>query len=138
LTGLVIKAALVLALGAQPAMYRAQTVRPPDHVGDVVRYAPGRMDDVANNRGIAHHPHMAAYTYARNRDMGRLWLHVEGPAGAADFLVIDLPRPGKDKANLIKRGVVAELDHASGFLICGPRWTGRARDCEVRVWILPR
>lgn len=136
LTGLVVKAALVLALGAGPATYRAQVERPPDYRGDVVRYAPGRMGRTADIRGIARAPHMAAFTYARDTDMGRLWLHIAGPAGAADFLVVDLPRPGKDKANLIKRGVIAELDYASGVLICGKGWTGRAVECPVEVWVL--
>lgn len=136
MTGLTIKAALVLALGAQPHTYAAQTVRPPDYRGDVVRYAEGRMGRTADIRGIARAPHMAAFTFAKDDDMGRLWLHIEGPAGAADFLVVDLPRPGRDKANLIKRGVVAELDYASGALICGRRWRGKASECQVKVWMI--
>lgn len=127
-------AALILALGAG-SLLPPQTERPPDHVGYVVRYGPGVMGRVADNRGIAWAPHMAAYTFARDADMGRLWLHVAGPAGEADFLVVDLPRPGRDKQNLIKREVVAELDRTSGFLICGERWTGRARDCPVEIWV---
>lgn len=127
--------ALVLALGAgimQPPS------RPPDHVGYVVRYATHVMSRVARNRGIVWQPHMAAYTFAHDADMGRLWLHVVGPAGEADFLVVDLPQPGRDKRALIKRGVVAELDYASGLLICGEAWTGRARDCEIKAWVLRR
>lgn len=137
MTGLVIKAALILALGAHPAVYRAQVERPPDYAGTVVRYAEGRMARTADIRGIARAPHMAAFTFAKDEDMGRLLLHIVGPAGAADFLVVDLPRPGKDKRNLIARGVVGELDYYSGFLICGKGWTGRARDCRVRVWVIP-
>lgn len=124
-------AALILALGAgimQPLR------RPPDHAGFVVRYSPGVMGQTATIRGIVRRPHMAAYTFARDADMGRLWLHIRGPAGEADFLVVDLPQP-RDKQSLIKRGVVAELDAASGPLICGEGWTGRARDCPVKVWV---
>jgi len=131
--GLVVRAALFLALGVG----HVQPARPPDYRGDVVRYAPGRMGDVANNRGIAWAPHMAAFTYARDADMGVLWLHIVGPAGAADFLVVDLPRPGKDKQGLIARGVVAEVDFLSGELICGKRWRGKASECPVRVWVIP-
>jgi hypothetical protein len=123
--------ALILALGAGAV----QPVRPPDHTGFAVRYAPGRMGRTASNRGIAWAPHMAAYTFARDGDMGRLWLHIKGPAGEADFLVVDLPQPGQDKRVLIGRGVVAEVDYESGDLICGEGWTGRARDCKIKVWI---
>ena len=137
MTGLVAAAALIFALGAGPPTYTAQTVRAPDHVGFVVRYAPNVMERVAFNRNLARRPCMVAYTYARNTDMGRLWLHIAGPAGALDCLVIDLPRPGKDKANLIERGVWAEMDYWSGFRVCGAGWTGRARDCPVRIWVLP-
>lgn len=108
--------------------------RPADHVGYAVRYGPGVMGRTASNRGIAWQPHMAAYTFARDEDMGRLWLHIQGPAGEADFLVVDLPRPA-DRAGLIKRGVVAEVDAASAPLICGASWTGRDRDCPVRIWV---
>ena len=119
---------VVLALGAAPA-------RLPDHVGYAVRYNPGVMGHTADVRGIAWAPHMAAYTFARDQDMGRLWLHIVGPAGEADFLVVDLPQPG-DRAGLVQRGVVAELDYESGKLVCGAGWQGRAQDCPVKVWVL--
>lgn len=122
-------AALILALGVGASA----PLRTPDHTGLVVRYATGVMGHVARNRGISWQPHMAAYTFATDSDMGRLWLHIKGPAGEADFLVVDLPQP-HDRAGLIKRGVVAEVDFQSGFLLCGPHWTGRAKDCEIKVW----
>ena len=125
-------AALVLVLGAG---LLAPPSRPPDHVGYVVRYGPGVMGRVARHRGIAWQPHMAAYTFARDEDMGRLHLHIKGPVGEATFLVVDRPRPGRDKRNLIARDIDAEVDYRSGELICGPRWTGRARDCPVQVWV---
>lgn len=126
----------LLALGA------GVPSRPPDHTGYVVRYGPGApgkpdvMSRVAARRGIPWQPHMAAYTYATDADMGRLWLHIKGPAGEATFLVVDLPRPGKDKQALERCGVVAEVDYQSGALVCGKHWSGRARDCKVRIWVL--
>lgn len=109
----------------------------PDHEGYTVRYGRGDvMSRVAHNRGIPWHPHMAAYTFARDEDMGRLWLHIRGPAGEVDFLVVDLPQPGKDRQNLIRREVITEVDYWSGFLLCGRGWTGRAQDCPVEVWRL--
>ena len=126
--GLASAALVVLALGFGQ-------FAPPDRVGFAVRYAPGVMGRTASNRGIAWAPHMAAYTFARDQDMGRLWLHIQGPAGEADFLVVDLPQPA-DRDGLVERGVVAELDYASGELVCGEGWTGRARDCEIKVWVL--
>lgn len=110
-----------------------------DHTGYAVRYGqgpPDKMSRVAAKRGIAWAPHMAAYTFARDEDMGRLHIYIQGPVGGADFLVVDLPQPGRDKRNLIERGVIAEMDYGSGFLICGKGWTGRARDCPVKVWRL--
>lgn len=124
-------AALVLVLGAG---LLAPSSRPPDHTGYVVRYGAGVTSRVARNRGIAWQPHMAAYTYARDSDMGQLHLHIKGPAGEATFLVVDLPR-SRDKPGLIRRGVVGEVDYQSGRGICGEHWSGRARDCPVKVWV---
>lgn len=78
-----------------------------------------------------------AYTLARDRDMARLWLRVEGPAGALNCLVVDLPYPPPlpDRENLIARGVYVELGYRSKW-ICGKGWSGRARDCPVKVWRL--
>lgn len=129
-TGMVANAALILALGIGPAPSRST-----DYVGYAVRYAPHVMSRVARNRGITWQPHMAAYTYARGEDMGHLWLHIVGPAGEADFLVVDLPQP-RDRAGLIRRGVIAELDYQSGFLICGKGWTGKATECKIKVRVL--
>jgi len=125
----------VLALGAGPSAYTAQTVRPPDHVGFAVRYSPGVMESVARRRGIPWQECMVAWTYARDKDIGRTWLHVEGPAGEANCLVIDLPRPGRDKRNLIARDIEVELGYRSGARVCGRRWQGRAVECKVRTWI---
>jgi hypothetical protein len=133
--GLAIKAALVLALGAGPATYRAQVERPPDHVGYAVRYRPRKMDETANHRHIAPERHMVSYTYAKDRDMGKLRLHIKGPGGEMDALVVDLPRPGKDKANLVRRDVVVELAYEDSWL-CPPGWQGRAVECQVEVWVL--
>ncbi len=107
----------------------------PDHTGWGVRYSPGVMGRVASNRGIPWAPHMAAYTFARDEDMGRLWLHIKGPAGEADFLVVDMPQD-RDRASLVRRGVVAELDSHSAPLICGDGWTGKASECKIKVWRL--
>ena len=131
MTGLAATAAVVLALGVGAS----GPPRMPDHVGLGVRYSEGVMGRVATNRGIPWHPHMAAYTFAKDSDMGRLWLHIKGPAGEADFLVVDMPHP-RDRRNLIARDIIAEMDRASGALICGAAWDGRALDCPVQVWRL--
>lgn len=134
--GLAAKALLILALGAQPAMeFRAQPARPPDHTGFAVRYNPGVMERVARNRGIPPQACMVAWTYARAADIGRTWLRIAGPAGAIECLVVDLPQD-RDRPGLIKRGVVVELGYRNRW-ICGAHWSGRARDCKVRVWVLP-
>ncbi len=122
LTGLAASAALVGALLVGEAGY-------------AVRYAPGVMSNVAHNRHIAPQPCMVAYTHAVDADMGRLWLWVEGPAVAAECLVVDLPqdvhRPG-----LVRRGVDVEFDHRSGARVCGRRWRGKASECPIRVRVI--
>lgn len=117
--GLVATAALALALG-QP------------QEGYAVRYAPGVMERVAADRDIAPQTCMVAWTQAIDADIGRAWLRIEGPAGALDCLVVDLPHP-RDRPALIKRGILVELGYDNRW-ICGARWTGRARDCRVRAW----
>lgn len=121
MTGLVTGAALVFSLGLTGW-----------ESGWAVYYAENRMEHVARTRQIAPQPCMVAYTHARDADMGQLWLRVAGPAGMVDCLIVDLPRPGKDKQNLIRRGVIVELGYANRW-ICGAGWTGRATDCRVRV-----
>jgi hypothetical protein len=123
--------ALVLALGAGAV----QMARPPDHTGYAVRYDPGVMERRAKARHAPPAPCYVAYTLATDADMARLWLRIAGPAGTLDCLVVDLPRPGRDKRNLIRRRVWVELGYRNRW-ICGEGWTGRARDCEVRVWVL--
>ena len=117
---------LALALGAAPA---------PWQTGRAVRYSPGHMQRVAAIRDIGAQPHMAAYTYATDDDMGRLWIEVEGvnTGRRLRFLVVDLPQP-RDKANLIKRGILVEMDYESGAMICGKHWQGAARECPVTIW----
>ena len=122
MTGLAATAALALALGSTGW-----------ESGYAVRYAPEKMQRVANIRGIDQQPCMLAWTAARDKDIGRMWLHVAGPAGAAECLVVDLPRPGRDRQNLLRRKVVVELDYESGARVCGPQWEGNARACAVRV-----
>lgn len=90
------------------------------------------MQHVAHNRHITPRACMVAYTHAVDADMGRLWLWVEGPAAIARCLAIDLPQD-VDKANLVRRGIIVELDFQSGARICGARWRGRAVECPVRV-----
>lgn len=123
---------LALALIISPA--------PPEwQEGLAVRYAPGLMARVARNRGIAPTDCMVAYTHARDEDMGARWLDVEGLATGVTrrCLVVDLPRPGRDKANLIRRGILVELDAASSRAICGAAWRGKASECPVRVRVVP-
>ena len=119
----------MVGLAAQAALVGALIV---GETGYAVRYAPGVMANVAHNRNIEPRACMVAYTRAVDADMGRLWLWVEGPAGAAECLVVDLPED-VDRAALVRRGILVELDYQSGTRVCGVRWTGNARECPVRV-----
>jgi hypothetical protein len=102
--------------------------------GFAVRYAPGVMQKVALNRRIAPQSCMVAWTHARARDMGETWLDVEGIETGKRLrcLVVDLPHP-KDRPNLIRRGIMVELDYRSSLQICPSGWGGAARECAVRV-----
>lgn len=97
------------------------------------------MERVARNRGIEPQPCMVAYTHAKDEDMGVRWLEVEGLATGVTrrCLVIDLPRPGRDKVSLIRRGVLVEIDANSSRAICGAAWRGKASECPVRVRAAP-
>jgi hypothetical protein len=81
---------------------------------------------------------MIAYTHARDADMGIRWLEVEGVRTGVRrrCLVTDLPRPGRDKRNLIRRGILVELDAESGQAVCGAAWSGKASECPVRVRVV--
>lgn len=127
---MILKALLALALGAGSLEGWTE--------GRAVRYGETMMARVARNRGIPWQPCMVAYTYAKDADMGRVWLRVEGVKTGIGFrcLVVDIPRPGKDKANLIKRGIIVELDFRSSQAICGLHWRGAARECPVRVQVI--
>ena len=124
MTGLITQAVLALSFGA--AMVGADT-------GYAVRYAEGRMGRTAAIRGIPAQDCMVAWTAATDADIGETWLIVQGPAGRRRCLVVDLPRPGSDKRNLVRRGIAVELDWESGFVICGAWWQGKAGECMVRV-----
>jgi len=122
--GLVFQAALLFALGC--GGWRD---------GYAVMYAPRVMERVAAHRHITPAPCMVAWTHAQDRDIGRTWLHVEGPAGEADCLVVDLPQDA-DRPGLVERDIEVELGWRNRG-ICGRDWSGRARDCPVRVWVIP-
>ena len=121
MTGLIASVALVGALSAGPS---ART-------GYAVYYSAGVMEHVADVRGIVRQPCMVAWTYATDRDIGETWLTVAGPAGTLACLVVDLPQK-RDKAALERREIVVELGWPSRW-VCGRGWSGRARDCRVRV-----
>lgn len=96
------------------------------------------MEAVARTRGIDPQPCMIAYTHATDADMGVLWLEVEGVASGVRrrCLTVDLPRE-RDKAGLIRRDILVELDHESGQALCGAAWSGKATECRVRVRVAP-
>lgn len=135
--GLVRAALLILALGAGHVAPPA--LRPPDHVGYVVYYNPGVMEGRARANDPAYATHPApcyvSYTLAHDRDMARLWLRIAGPAGTITCMVVDLPDDSHgDRQPLINRGVWAEIGWRQRW-ICGAGWSGRARDCPVKVWV---
>jgi hypothetical protein len=123
LTGLVAGAALVLSLGVTGW-----------ETGYAVRYAKNRMERTADIRALPQQPCMVAWTQATDADIGTTWLRVVGPAGSATCAVIDLPET-VDRPALEARGIVVELGWKNRNL-CRPGWSGRARDCRVRVQVI--
>ena len=121
MTALIASAALVGVLSGAPSV----------ETGFAVMYAKNVMEHVADVRGIPRQPCMVAWTYATDRDIGETWLTVAGPAGTLACLVVDLPQK-RDKAALERREIVVELGWPSRW-VCGRGWSGRARDCRVRV-----
>lgn len=145
--GLIAKLALALALGAGHVAapegrgghaYSALSSHRGGawQEGQAVRYAPNRMERTAAIRGIPWQPCMVAWTYAKDADMGKVWLEVEGVKTGIrkTCLVVDLPET-IDRPNLIKRGIIVELGYTNRD-ICPPGWDGAARLCKVRVRIV--
>lgn len=134
--GLASAALVVLALGVG----QFAPARPPDHVGYIVYYGPRVMEARARandpNYATAPAPCYVSYTLAHDRDMGRLWLRIAGPAGTITCMVVDLPDDSKGhRQPLIDREVWAEIGYRQRW-ICGAGWSGKASECSVKVWRL--
>lgn len=116
---MVAQAALMFALGV--GMTHADTRY-------AVRYAPGVFEMVARNRGMAVERCMVASPV---HPLGA-WLLVEGREGRRlRCKVVDVSAP-RDRARHIKRRII-EVDPASGAVLCGKQWKGRAVECPVKV-----
>lgn len=89
---------------------------PAPRSGYAARYRPGLMHEVARNRGMTPASCMVAATHEQ---LGA-WLTVRGQRTGAVLtcLVVDVPA-ARDRAAIIRKGIVVELDHASAGIICG-------------------
>lgn len=118
--GLVAQAALVLALGCGSSGW---------YQGYAVRYAPGKFEEVENNRGLTH----VARNMASPRHPIGSWVWVEGlnTGVRLRIRVADTSKP-EHKAGHIARGIF-EVDPESGALLCGDWWEGNAKECPIIV-----
>lgn len=130
MTGLAATAALIWALGAQPHPYTAQTARGSDqwYEGIAAHYAPGVMERVSRNRGMAIVPCMIA---SPRHEIGT-WVIVEGinTGKRLRCRVTDTSAP-QDRARHLRTGLF-ELGWANTMDLCGSTKL-RNRDCPVRV-----
>jgi len=129
LTGLAIKAALVLALGAQPHTYTAQTATPIQwYDGIAAHYAPGVMERVSRNRGLL----IVGCMIASPRHKIGQWVIVEGRNTGKRLRcrVTDTSAP-VDKARHLRTGLF-ELDFRSAIALCGSSKLPN-RQCPIRV-----
>lgn len=116
--GLVVKAALVVSVGA--GMMSAETRY-------AVRYNEGVFERVAKNRGMQVERCMVASPV---HALGT-WLLLEGRGGRLRCKVLDVSAP-QDRARHIRLRTI-EVDYLSGFVLCGKQWKGRAVECPVKV-----
>jgi hypothetical protein len=129
--GLAVKAALILALGTG---------------GDIrwaVRYDPDLMKEVAERRGLAvtacmfAHPTLpiGGWAYIRGVRTG----HMERCRQVDTSQKRDTTGRNSgesDRARHIRLKRI-ELGYAESFRICGKGWQGAAKECPVKVWVIP-
>jgi len=119
--GLIVRAALVLALGAGGDLRFA------------VRYDPGLMEHMAVKRGLSaagcHFAHPTLPIGTRVRILGIRTGHAEICTQADTSEAIDRARHIR-----LKR---IELGYNEALRICGKGWGGTAKECPVRVWVIP-
>lgn len=128
LVGLALKIIVCLGLGFG-------SIEPPGPVyeGYAARYGAKVFDAVAHNRGLALKPCMLAFTHATEitgEDM--LWVEGTRTGVRRHCHIYDLPQP-YDRANLIRRKIIVELDRESARAVCGSV-VDPPRQCPVKVW----
>lgn len=90
--------------------------QPASYTGFAASYTPGLMEAVARHRGIPPASCMVAHTY---HPIGTV-VDVLGLRTRRRLrcLVVDIPQP-RDRARIIRRRIITELDYASNRIICG-------------------
>jgi len=91
--------------------------QPASYTGFAAHYQKGLMEAVARHRGIPPASCMVAHTY---HPIGTV-VDVLGLRTGRRLrcLVVDVPRPGRDRASIIRRHIITELDYGSNRVICG-------------------
>jgi hypothetical protein len=129
--GLAIQAALALALGAGGDLRWA------------VRYDPGLMEHMAAKHGLVatgcHFAHPTLPIGTRARIEGVRTGRSEACTQADTSALVDTTgrhSTESDRQRHIRLKRI-ELGFNESFRICGKGWGGAAKDCPVRVWVIP-
>jgi hypothetical protein len=118
---------LVLALGSG-AVHQAVVAQPAAYRGFAAHYKPGLMEYVARKRGLPTGGCLAASPY--HRIGTRVSVESLTRGTALTCLIVDVPHP-RDRAQVIRRGIIIELDYRSNGVLCYHREP--PRKCRVAV-----
>lgn len=118
--------ALLLGFVAFIILAQAADALPLTQRGYAAHYRPGLMEQVARNRKL---PIVACMVASPHHAVG-VWLTVESARGRRVCRVTDVPHQ-KDRAAIVARKIIVELDHGSNRALCPVNEP--PRKCPVRV-----
>lgn len=103
-----------------------QVVR--EYDGFAAYYSPGVMEMVARNRKL---PAQQCMIASPLESIGT-WVTVSSAKGGAECFVMDVAA-ARDRDNILRRGIVVELDWNTARRLCNTRLS--PRECPVRVQV---
>jgi hypothetical protein len=103
---------------------------PAAHTGGAAHYGVGRMEHVADVRGMPHTPCMASSPYYPLRTRLRVTRLATGRTELCETFDESAP---PDRAGQIRRGIVIELGWPAAKRLCGLRYVGQEPPWKCRV-----
>jgi len=120
-----------LALGTKQA--EAKPTRPVVRPGFAAHYRPGKMEQVAKNRGLPRVKHMAA---SPHHAIGT-WVTAEHPTKGIRIkvLIVDCPQP-QHWQRIVNKGIVLEFDFKTAQMLYNIKRVNQKapRDCPIVVY----